>query len=324
MAKGDSAATANSVCLADYMEAMARQAKVKFPDGYGYQFDGKLNAGFYLEEKTGCLVHDKPVVLPSGQPGLQGYMILYAYCSKEGMEALLEGNLPPMLPATTKAPTDFASLAAIASNFGAAKPEENAEKSKYCFAFRVPAELTAQADAPGRDIWIIRLDQDVITPFIQAAIDGDAAKLSEGLKGGISSGTVDQIGTSVLMQAAFRGSPDACKVLLDKNADVNYSEPVGKKTALFFAAQGAAHPENPEKSRYLDAAKVLLDGKADPAKVNIEGSTALMFAALAGNADMVRLLLPSSNKDARNKENMTALDIAKGIGHEDVIKALEA
>eukprot|EP00929_Paragymnodinium_shiwhaense_P070786 TRINITY_DN358_c0_g5_i2.p1 TRINITY_DN358_c0_g5~~TRINITY_DN358_c0_g5_i2.p1 ORF type:complete len:343 (-),score=87.75 TRINITY_DN358_c0_g5_i2:550-1443(-) len=296
------------------MEASARGHKADIPEGYGYKGDVGYDTGFFLDSRTGCMVHHKPVVLPSGNPGFQGYMMLFAYCGKEGMEAFLQGGMPPMMPATQKAPSDFATLAAIAANFGHAKPETATENSRYCFAFRVPADLATKADAPGdRDIWVIRLDQDTITPVLQAASEGNMKLVSDGLKAGVSGAIVDHVGTSALMMAAMSGSAEVCKALVEHGAEVNLVEPVGSKTALMFAAQGG----------HLEAGKFLIENKADASKVDNEGATALMWAALAGKAQMVRLLLLQGQKDVKNKEGLTALDIAKKVGHADTVKALE-
>eukprot|EP00929_Paragymnodinium_shiwhaense_P070783 TRINITY_DN358_c0_g2_i1.p1 TRINITY_DN358_c0_g2~~TRINITY_DN358_c0_g2_i1.p1 ORF type:complete len:315 (-),score=123.59 TRINITY_DN358_c0_g2_i1:97-1041(-) len=304
-----------TACLGDFMEAAARGHKADIPEGYGYKGDVALDAGFLMEARTGCAVHHKPVVLPTGKEGFQGYMMLFAYCGKEGMDALLQGSLPPMLPATVKAPSDFASLAAIAANFGHAKPETATENSKFCFAFRVPAELATKSEAPGdRDIWVIRLDQDTVTPVLQAAAEGNTKLLNEGLKSGVSGDIVDHVGTSALMMAAMNGSGEACKALIASGAKVNLVEPVGSKTALMFAAQGG----------HLEAAKLLIEHKADASKVDNEGATALMWAALAGKAEMAKLLLLQGQKDVKNKEGLTALDIAEKVGHADTVKALKA
>eukprot|EP00929_Paragymnodinium_shiwhaense_P070782 TRINITY_DN358_c0_g1_i1.p1 TRINITY_DN358_c0_g1~~TRINITY_DN358_c0_g1_i1.p1 ORF type:complete len:315 (-),score=93.49 TRINITY_DN358_c0_g1_i1:451-1395(-) len=300
--------------LADYMEAAARGHKADIPEGYGYKGDVALDAGFFMDERTGCAVHHKPVVLPSGKSGFQGYMMLFAYCGQEGVRALLQGSLPPMMPATQKAPNDFESLAAIAANFGHTKPETATENSRFCFPFRVPAELAVRADAPGgRDIWVIRLDQDTVTPLLQAAAEGNLELVNQCLKGGVSGAVVDHLGTTALMMAAMNGKADVCKALLAHGASINAAEPVGSKTALMFAAQGG----------HVDAAKLLLDGKADASKADNEGATALMWAALAGKEDMIRLLLPRSQKAAKNKEGLSALDIANKVGHADAIKALQ-
>lgn len=113
----------------------------------------------------------KPVSIPSGKALQQGYVVLFAYSSEEGVTSLLSGQLPPMLPATKKEPAEFNSKAEIAHNFGCTDAEASVKKgtSDFCVAFRVPAELATKVETPGRDIWIIRFDQNSVGPFLQAA-----------------------------------------------------------------------------------------------------------------------------------------------------------
>jgi len=299
--------------MAEFMEATARSQKCELPAGYGYSMDLPLGVGFYKDEKTGCCLLEKPVCIPSGTPLIQGYIVLYAYCSKEGVESLLQGQMPPMLPATQKSPKEFDSLAAIADNFGQQNPAQKTEASKYCVAFRVPAELATQADTPGRNLWIIRFDQDVISPFLQLVKEGDAAKVAEGLSSGISGGVVDEEGVSALMMAANAGSLETCKALLGKDADVNLAEPKNGRTALMFAAQGG----------HSNIAKLLVDSGADVSKVDSEGSTALMWAAVANKAQTAEYLAACGSKDQCNKEGLSAAAVAEKMGHKDVVAVLK-
>jgi len=300
--------------LAIYMEALARKQKADPPSGYGYKADLGMGVGFFKEEKTGCQVLEKPVIIPSGQLNFQGNLIMYAYCSEEGVKSILEGQLPPMLPCTKKEPKDFDSLAAIADNFGATDPQAKSGNSAFCVPFRVPAELTSQAETPGRDLWIVRFDQDLVSPFLQAAKTGDKAKIVAGLEEGVASETVDEQGVSALMMAASVGSAETCEVLLTKSANVNYAEPTNKRTPLMFAAQGG----------FTDVVKVLVGAKADPLQVDSEGQTALMWAAVANKALTASALAPLGGKDLTNQQGLTAMAIAEKMGHADATAALKA
>ncbi|CAE8603590.1 unnamed protein product, partial [Polarella glacialis] len=224
-------------------------------------------------------------------------MILYAYCQKAGVESILQGQLPPMMPATKKEPAEFADLAAIADNFGiSVATKAAASNSEYCVALRVPAELATQAETPGRDLWIVRFDQDKVSPLLQAAKEGDAAKVRKGLGDGASGDVVDEEGISALMMAAMAGSADSCQALLEnstnRTASVNYAEPMSSRTALMFAAQGG----------HAEAVKVLAAASADVSKVDKEGTTALMWAAVAGKAETAKLLAAQGHKDLKNAQ----------------------
>lgn len=270
--------------------------------------DTELGIGYWMEIKTGCKVVEKPVIVPSGLDHHQGYRILYAYCGKEGVESLLEGALPPMLPATAKEPKEFATLEAIAENFGAKDPKAAAANSAFCVALRVPAELATQAEAPGgRDLWIVRFDQDLITPFLQAAKTKNAAKLAAGLKEGVKGDVVDEEGVSALMMAASEGGAEACEVLLKGGALVNHAERLNGRTALMFAAQG----------NHLEAVKTLLAAKADTTKVDSEGNTALHWAAVAGGLETARLLASLGQKTTKNAKGQTPADLAEEMAKKE-------
>merc|ERR1719350_459923 len=115
------------------------------------------------------------------------------------MVSILEGQLPPMLPCTTKDPNDFGSLEAIADNFGSKDPKAVSSNCEYCVAFRVPAHLATKADTPGRDLWIVRFDQDLVSPFLQACKEGSLEKVKRGLDHFGTAELVDELGVSALM-----------------------------------------------------------------------------------------------------------------------------
>lgn len=298
--------TSYASSMTDYMEAVARKQKLEPPMGYGYKADVGLGVGCFLEEKTGCQVLEKPVSFPSGKAEVQGYMVFYAFCKKEGMVSILEGQIPPMLPATTREPKDFQSRAQIANNFGIS--ESQADNNTHCVVFRVPSEMATQAETPGRDLWILRFDQDIVSPFLQAVREGNVEKVKSAIskfKGDV----FDEEGVSALMMAAFGGWEETCKVLLGSGADPNCREPHGSRTALMFAAQGG----------HVKAIDVLLGSKADTSLADSEGMTPLMWAAIAGKVEAVKKLMDVSDKSAKSKEGMTALQLAEKMQHADCI-----
>jgi len=307
---------ASCASIADYMEAVGRKQRVEPPESYGYKADVGMGVGFFKAVSIGVNVLEKPVTIPSGKPLQQGYVILFAYSSEEGITSMLSGQLPPMLPATKKEPVEFNSKAEIAENFGNKDAEAAVKKgiSDFCVALRVPAELATKVETPGRDIWIIRFDQDTVGPFLQAAKEGDVALVSKGLDSGIHGETVDEDGVSALMMAAMKGSLETCQALLDNFADPNGSEPTAGRTPLMFAAQGGAS----------SVVELLLGKKADPSKADAEGNTALMWAAVANKAATIKVLQQFGFSDLTNKEGLTALAIAEKMGHADATVALKA
>ncbi len=71
--------------------------------------------------------------------------------------------------------------------------------------------------------------------------------------------------------------------------------------------------------------KRLLDARANPDLRDVNGWTALMFAADNGSADIARQLLAhGARRDFRNCAGQTAADIAKAKGHASLAKLLKA
>lgn len=307
------AARTPAASLADYMEAVARRHQADPPLGYGYKAsvggEEGINVGFLLEATSGVQVLEKPIVIPSGKPDYQGYMMFYAYCAKGGIEHLLSGNLPEQLPATSKEPKQFGSKEAIGKNFGNknAVASAKAGSSDYCVALRVPAELVTRVQGlpEHHDLWLVRFDQSPIVPFLMAAKLGNAAAVTKGLEAGIDAKTVDEDSIPALMIAANSGSLETCQVLLQKGADPNCSEPTNSRTPLMTAAQAGS----------TQIVELLLSSGADPSTADSEGQTALMWAAVANKAETAKLLASKAGADKANNEGLTAQAIAQKMGH---------
>jgi len=294
--------------LSTFFEGLARKENVELPEGYGYRAEPELGVGFYVCDKNQVCALEKPLCIPSGKPFNQGYMILYAFCQKEGLVSLLNGGLPPRLLATQKEPSDFDSFEAIADNFGNKDPAKAAENSKYCVALRVPTTIVQQVEVENRDIWMVQFSMDRVMPFLQAAKEGDAEKVTAGLDAGADANAVDEDGVCVLMMAAFIGSLDTCKALVSRDADVNYVEPLNSRTPLMFAAQGG----------HTAIVSLLLENGADHSKTDSEEQTALAWAATAGKEEVAQVLRAAGSNDPK------ALEIATAIGHTATVAVLEA
>ena len=69
----------------------------------------------------------------------------------------------------------------------------------------------------------------------------------------------------------------------------------------------------------------LLDDGADPNQVGVKGTTALMFAAIAGHSQIVKALLDGgANPNQANTDGHTALIAAVVVGHSQIVKILLA
>lgn len=149
---------------------------------------------------------------------------------------------------------------------------------------------------------------------------------------GVPVDTRDSRGSTLLMQAAAFGSPEAVKLLLEKGADPNAKNDL-EATALIL---GAGNPEKArmlvEKGANVNAAsklgrtplmiaascagctstvKLLLDKGADPNAKDKEGNTAVHEAAFADNWESVKLMLAKgAGADTVDGEGYTPLSSA--------------
>lgn len=116
---------------------------------------------------------------------------------------------------------------------------------------------------------------------------------------------------SALMLAALRGYIDICKVLIDRNADVNKTG----WTPIHYAATGG----------HVDVLHLLLDAHAYIDAESPNGSTPLMMAAMYGSSDAVRLLLDAgADPTLKNSLGLTALDFALRANRPDAAEAIRS
>lgn len=193
---------------------------------------------------------------------------------------------------------------------------------------------------------------DLNDALIMAAINGDANEVIESLKAGADPQAVSRTGVTPLLAAAFGGSVEAVRAIVEHGADVNHvangyrawtwtaervpltEQPIAKAaslgdTALILAAQIG----------HADSVAYLLEHGADPKLANPEGDTPLSVAAEQGHSKIVAMLLakgidpdegqqriPSFTARAvigiAAEEHNTPLSKAAQGGHADTVKVL--
>ena len=104
----------------------------------------------------------------------------------------------------------------------------------------------------------------------------------------------DDIGQTVLIDAAWGGSLDVVKFLIDKGLDVNAGNQ-GGMTVLMGAAQGGKN---------LDVVKLLIDKGADTKARNHIGGTVLMCAARWWELGASKVPHPRKEPTSRTKTLM--------------------
>jgi ankyrin repeat protein len=179
------------------------------------------------------------------------------------------------------------------------------------------------------------------TALLFAAREGDVDTVKTMLDAGVDIDYGDVDNVSALVVAIMNKRYTLAKFLIDRGADVNLVDAAGR-TALYaivdirnedYSALPNRPLEDPLPS--LDIVKALLEHSA---KLDVEltrplpgrsgmdggdttlnaGSTALMRAARAGDAPVMRLLLDKgANPKLTTKDGNTALMLAAGIGYRD-------
>jgi ankyrin repeat protein len=180
-----------------------------------------------------------------------------------------------------------------------------------------------------------------ITPLHLAAVNGNAAIVRALLEKGARADAGSETGVTPLMEAARSGSADAVRALLAGGAAVNGQERDRGQTALMWAV-ARRHPvvvrvlldhgadvHARTRSRPLT---VMLDqgprrtvktAMQDARQIEAGGSTALLFAAQAGDAESARLLLAAgANVNDTAADGRSALVLAAFAGHPSVAAVL--
>jgi uncharacterized protein len=183
-----------------------------------------------------------------------------------------------------------------------------------------------------------------ITPVALASANGNATMVERLLGAGADANVASETGVTPLMRAARTGSAATVRVLLARNANVNAREQERQQTALMWAAAQRhpdvvdvliAHGADVQARSRVRPVTVMLDSGAgarrvktsreDAHPINAGGVTALLFAAISGDAASTRLLLKAgANASDSAADGNSALTLAAFSGHGDVAAVLLA
>jgi len=147
--------------------------------------------------------------------------------------------------------------------------------------------------------------------FFEACGVGDATEVARQLASDpkLATGWND-FGWSALHLAAFSGSAETVRLLVERGAEVNARAHTRFKNTPLQAALLTGQ---------LATARLLLDRGADPLVRQAKGFTPLHEAALIGRRDLVELLLAAGAEvDARSNDGRTAVSEALRGKHKDL------
>ena len=160
---------------------------------------------------------------------------------------------------------------------------------------------------------IIGYGEHKITPLIKAAWDGDAEIVKTLLEAGAKvNAKATDTGETALLNAVSNGHTEIVQILLKAGADVSV------KNRFDFNALNTAVAAGKQ-----DLAAMLLDAGAN-VESDTSGLTPLMFAASAGNVDMIRFLAKRGAKVNRGAKEGTQTALMSAIygAHADAVQAL--
>jgi len=178
-----------------------------------------------------------------------------------------------------------------------------------------------------------------IQNLIDAAYDGDAAKCQQLIKSGVPIDGTDEEGDTALDWAIYGHKTEAVRKLIELGADVNHTDRRPGYQTGFTPLMYTATPlrgrkfHDPETMLVRNQiAQLLIQHGADvngATKFGSEdsgGQTALHFAVMNENPELVRMLLAAgADKNAKDQRGHTPLDYAKfpDFANAEVSNALE-
>ena len=114
--------------------------------------------------------------------------------------------------------------------------------------------------------------------------------------------------------AVMDGYSNIVKILVDMGVNVNKGDSYLEMRPLHDAC----------RQGYLKIAEILVENGADiDATATFSNSTPLHYAAIKQNYEIIKLLFENGCKtEIRNKQNVTALELAMDRGYIDVVKVI--
>ena len=150
--------------------------------------------------------------------------------------------------------------------------------------------------------------------LITAAENGNQKEVQHLLDNGVNVNSVNDIGETALMKAAWAGHTNILTLLLNHEPRIDQKSPEGW-TALFYGAV---------KGHKLVVAALLTQG-AKPDMADLDGQTSLMAATWNGHSEVARILLHhGADPSIRNNEGETCAQLAAYQGYAHFVSLLSS
>ncbi|RDW84057.1 uncharacterized protein DSM5745_04383 [Aspergillus mulundensis] len=185
----------------------------------------------------------------------------------------------------------------------------------------VQAMLDAGADTEARD-------SEGYTALHIAASCGHYRTCQVLIKAGACLYRSTMTGRTPLLYAALQGDHKIVKLLLDSETCTTIPDRDGNTAPLMTTCvdnDGNSALHIAAEHGHLEAAKLLLSSRADPALPNFYGETPLILASLKGKVEIIQQLLKAGAKVSRaDDDGDTALHCAAENGYQDIVVSLLA
>lgn len=170
------------------------------------------------------------------------------------------------------------------------------------------------------------------TPLMRAVLAGDVQTANKLIKrlANVNAQTYDTFQNTILHLALLSQRVNMVKLLLDNGADVNRTNARGDTPLHYVVFIDEIGKPTPQEAMALrnEAAVYLIEKKANLNAQNLEGDTLLHKIAVHNAVELIKLLSEkySTNLDItiRNKEGLTAIELAKRLKRDGVVTYLEA